>query len=249
VPCRKEGFIPSNKLLCSYQIVEYPMELCEIIVKGIVAFIVAAGAARLGIYYFFIQKEYELVKSRYLDGSIDLLLAELENGLSITSHNFSRALNVIKAYRDQEEGFELAELTKGFIDVNSPQFHHVANHRLQILTGSDIFWNTYQLALAYISSANIILTTEIQDLIRMKETTDKISTDRAELIEPMFQEAKNQHDLGFKYSKLIHQFQVISDLLERNKMTFKQIENFRNKKEVIQVITMLKKDFSVELAD
>ncbi len=225
------------------------MELCEIIAKGIVAFIVAAGAARLGIYYFFIQKEYELVKSRYLDGSIDLLLAELENGLSITSHNYSRALNVIKAYRDQKNGFELAELTKGFIDVSSPQFHHVANHRLQILTGSDIFWSTYQLALSYISNANIILTTEIIDVIRMKETTDNISIDRAELIDPMVQEATEQHELGFKYSKLIHQFQIISDLLERNKMTFNQIETFRNKKEVIQVVAMLKSDFSVELSE
>ncbi|ASM53901.1 hypothetical protein PNIG_a1803 [Pseudoalteromonas nigrifaciens] len=225
------------------------MELCGIIVKGLVAFLVAVGAARVGIYYFFKQKEYELVKSRYLDGSVDLLLVELENGLNITSHNFTRALNIIKAYRDQEDTFDLTELKKGFIDIDKPQFHLVANHRLQILSGSGIFWSTYQLALSYILHANIMLTNEIIDVIRMKETTDKISENRDNLIEPMMQAVKAQHDEGFKYSKMIHQFQVISDLLERNEMTFKQIEGFRKKKEVIQVIEMLEKDFSKELAE
>ena len=225
------------------------MEFSEIIVKGLVAFFVAAGAARVGIYYFFKQKEYEIVKSRYLDGSVDLLLVELENGLNITSHNFTRALNIIKAYRDQKDDFDLSELKKGFIDTGKPQFHLVANHRLQILSGSGIFWSTYQLALSYVLHANIMLTNEIIDVIRMKETTDKISKSRDDLIEPMLQAAKAQHEEGFKYSKLIHQFQVISDLLERNEMTFKQIEGFRKMQEVIQVIEMLERDFSTELAE
>jgi hypothetical protein len=221
----------------------------EIIIKGLVAFFVAAGAARVGIYYFFKQKEYELVKSRYLDGAVDLLLVELENGLNITSHNYTRALNIIKAYRDQKDDFDHAELKKGFIDIDKPQFHVVANHRLQILSGSDIFWSTYQLALSYFAHANITFTNEIIDVIRMKETTDKINKDRGDLIEPMLQAAKSQHEEGYKYSKLIHQFQVISDLLERNEMTFKQIEGFRNKSEVIKVVKMLETDFSKELAE
>jgi len=225
------------------------MELCEIIVKGIVTFCVAAGAARVSIYYFFKQKEYELVKDRYLNGSIDLLLSELENGLSVTSHNFSRALNLIKAYRDQGDDFDQSELKKGFVETSPFKFHHVANHRLQILSGSDIFWNTYQLALSYISKANTMLTDEIIDVIRMKESTDRISLDRDALIEPMFREAKIQHDLSFKYSEMLHQFQTIADLLEKNGMTFKQIESFRTKPEVIKVIDMLQKKFSDELTE
>ncbi|BBB29507.1 hypothetical protein [Neptunomonas japonica] len=225
------------------------MDICEIIIKGIVTFCVTAGAAKVGIYFFFKQKEYELVKDRYLNGSIDLLLSELESGLSITSHNFCRALNIIKAYRDQGDNFNLDELNKGFMEIKPPQFHQVANHRLQLLSGSDIFWSTYQLALSYISNANGMLTAEIIDVIRMKETTDRIRLDRDALIEPMFQEARNQHELGFKYSKMIHQFQIIADLLERNEMSFKKIEYFRTKPEVIQVINMLQKDFSDELID
>ncbi len=225
------------------------MELCEILIKGLVAFFVAAGAARIGIHYYYKQKEYELVKNRYLENSLDVILSELENGLGLTNHNYARVLNVIKAYRDQGDNFDIAELDKGFLDFNSTEFKLVAHHRLQLLTGSQIFWSTYQLALAYITNANSLLTKEIVDTIRLKITTDKINVEAEEMIEKMFLAAKQEHEDGYRFSELVHQIQLVSDVLEREPMTFKQVEKFRNKKTVKSVISMLEREYKEETAE
>jgi hypothetical protein len=242
------------------------LEIYQTIFKGLVAFCVAAGAARLGIYYFFKQKEYEIVKSRYLDASVDLLLVELENGLNIVSHNYSRTLNIVKDYRDHEGEFDLSKLKKGFIDIDKTKLNMVAHHRLDALCGSDVFWSTYQLALVCFSDVNIKLTHEIMNIISNEELTnislpkqvdtlgsqgriDKFSVRKKQLCNRMAEKAKVIYEESLKYTQLVHQFQIIADLLEKDGMTFKQIENFRIKPEVVEVVKMIKKEFSEELCD
>jgi hypothetical protein len=109
------------------------VNLCEVLIKGVVTFVSGAGAAWIGVRIYFRQKEYELVKSRYLEGSLDVISSELERGLGTLNHNWARCLNIVKAFRDEKEHFDLKELEKGFLDYDASKFESIAHHRLHNL--------------------------------------------------------------------------------------------------------------------
>ena len=74
--------------------------LCLEIIKGIFILASSVLAPWIALCLYFRQKEYELVKQRYLEGAIDIVAAEVEQALGVVHHNWARCLNIVKAYRD-----------------------------------------------------------------------------------------------------------------------------------------------------
>src|SRR5882762_1001234 len=144
--------------------------ICVEIVKGLFTLAAVVVGAGIGMWAYFRQKEYELVKQRYLEGAIDVVSSELEHALGVVSHNWARCLNIVKAYRDQQGDFDVAELARGFLDLDASKFHRIAHHRLHTLLGTSLVWDVYQLAMAHCSNVNTVITKEIPDTIRVKLT-------------------------------------------------------------------------------
>src|SRR3954463_7558992 len=99
--------------------------LCIELIKGAFTLAAAALAAWVALSLYFRQKEYELIKQRYLEGAVDVVAADFEAALGVLSHNWARCLHVVKLYRDEEEHLDLAELDKGFLDVDASSFSRV----------------------------------------------------------------------------------------------------------------------------
>ena len=122
----------------------------------------AALAGWFAVQTYFRQREHELILSRYLEGGIDLLAAELQRVITIFNHNWARCLSVLAAFRDLEADFDIAELQKGFIDLESSNPNVVAHHRLFTLVGTHEYWMAYQAATAFFAGANIVVVNRFQ---------------------------------------------------------------------------------------
>jgi hypothetical protein len=82
------------------------------IIKGGFTLAAAGLAAWVALRLYFRQKEYELIKQRYLEGSVDIVSAEVEQALGVLMNNWARCLNIVKAYRDERADFDLQELKR-----------------------------------------------------------------------------------------------------------------------------------------
>ena len=194
-------------------------------------------AALFALITFYRQKEYELVLKRYLEGSIDLLAADLQEIASVFAHNWARCLAVIKSYRDTGDDFDVAELNNGFLDMKASNPNIVAHYKLHRLTGTMDYWNYYQKAIAFYTTANSTLTKEIPETIRIRIVGDRIDNPHNEIAESAFEMAREKDEESYKYVRLISEFQDLATALESETFTFKKMKKFKNKKDIKELIS------------
>ena len=223
------------------------IDICQEVVRG--GFMIAAAgfAAWLGLKVFLRQKEFDLVKQRYLEGAVDVIAAHHEEVQGIVCHNWARCLHVLMAFRDERDSFNLEELNRGFLELDSSKFHAIAHHRLQRLVGSQVFWEAYQLALVFAVNANVKVTKEIPKTIRLKLTTNKISADIAQVVEKDIELVQKLDADSHKFAALSRELEVIAGTLETEDMKFKNILVFRNKPGIKASVERLEKEFVDEL--
>lgn len=145
-------------------------DLGLMVINGLFTIAAAALAAWVALLLYFRQKEYELIKQRYLEGAVDIVAAEVEQALGVVAHNWARCVNIVKAYRDETVHFDTNELSEGFLGLDSSKFHRVAQLRIGYLLDSQIVWEAYQSATAFAANANAALTKEMPEAIRLKLT-------------------------------------------------------------------------------
>lgn len=196
---------------------------------GLIAVGLAAWLAK-GAYYK--QKEYELIRARYLDGGLDHLSGDLENVASIFAHNWARCLDIIKSYRDVGQDFDLTQLEKGFVDLQASSLQLAALNRIVTLTDTPEYWQLYQHATAFYTSANSTLVKEVPEAIRLALTTDRVGGTVSQVAEHAFNVALQLNKQHIKYIALIQELQILSTLLESERFTLKSIKAFAKKKEV-----------------
>ena len=222
-------------------------DLFIVLLEGLFTLVAALIAAWFALTFYYKQKEYELVKQRYLDGSIDVLASEIESALGIFNHNWARCLNILKAYRDQKDSFDIKDLSEGFIEYESTNFHEIAHHRLQTLTGSQVYWQIYQLLMAFVTNSVSKIQHEIPDTIKAKLTTNLIEKDHSVVVEHAFSVLKELQEESHKYAPYSRDLQVLSTLLEQEKLSVKKVISFRNKTEVINSVASINAAYETEL--
>lgn len=105
--------------------------ICQELFKGLITLVVGLAVAYVGLWLYFRQKEYELVKQRHLEQCIDVIASELELALGTFSHNWARCLQILKDYRDMEVHFDIKQLSAGFLELHSSRFQRIAHFRLR----------------------------------------------------------------------------------------------------------------------
>jgi hypothetical protein len=230
------------------------IDVCQELIRGAVT-IIAAGtaaavAAWLGLKVFLRQKQFDLVKQRYLEGAIDIIAAHHEEVMGIYNHNWARCLQILKLFRDEKDEFHIDELEKGFLPLDSSQFHAIAHYRLQLLVGSQVFWKVYQLALSFTVNSNAQVTKEVPETIRIKLTTNKINAEISEIVEESFKHLEKLNAESHKFALLTHELEGLAQILQETKnITFKKVNAFRNRQKVKAAIDRLEKAFSDQLRE
>lgn len=219
------------------------------LIKG--AFVLGAVAlgAFIALRVYFLQKEYELVKQRYLEGGVDVVASELESALGVASHNWARCLQICKSFRDTGANFDIKELDRGFLDFDNSQFQQIAHHRIGSLIQSQIIWETFQSAMAYTSSANGTFTKEMPEAIRLRCTTSLITKDQASMADTMVNDLRELHEGSFKFAFIIRELHALSLMLEAEKLNLKAISKFSKRPEVQQLVERLRATFPDEHKD
>lgn len=224
----------------------------ELLKGGITLASVALGAV-FGFWVYFRQKEYELTKQRYLDQGLDQVASSLETALGIISHNYARALQLCRQYRDLGVHFQTKELELGFVNLDSTNFHQIAQSRVRNLIRDDVVWLVYQSAFATAASANALISQEIPVTLRIyAETKNPGNTNAADErkadVEKMFVALESAHEETFRYAALSQELQVLVHLLEETTLSRKAITNFHKRKEVTEAVTRLRNAYTGEIA-
>lgn len=221
--------------------------ICQEILKGIITLVVGLAIARIGLWMYFRQKEYELVKQRYLEQCVDLIASELESFLGTFSHNWARCLQILKEYRDSEENLDTKQLSAGFLALNASKFQRIAHSRLSALTQSNTVWQVYQLALAFATSANAKAVIEVPETIRVKLQTNAIQQSHSRIVEVGFAEMEKLDEESHKFAYLLSALQTMATELEQQKLDFKSIRNFGKRPAVVKALAELNARFAEEL--
>ncbi|ADE17018.1 hypothetical protein Nhal_4010 (plasmid) [Nitrosococcus halophilus Nc 4] len=215
----------------------------EEIIRGL--FILAVPC--LGLYLYFRQKEYELIKQRYLEGAIDIIAAEVEQAFGIVNHNWARCLDILKMYRDEKDHFDVRELKKGFLDLDCSKFHRIPHYRIRHLIGSQCIWIAYQKAMVFTAIENTKITKEIPEAIRLKLTKDCITARTEELVNDANRELKEIEERSHKFDYLTEELHNLSYLLENQRFSLKGIKKFSEKSKVKDIVNRLHNKLATEL--
>lgn len=206
--------------------------------------------ALFALITFYRQKEYELVLKRYLEGTLDLLAADLQQISAVFAHNWARTLAVIKSYRDTGDDFDVLEFSDGYLEMEASNPNIVAHYKLHRLTGTMDYWSYYQKAIAFYATANSILTKEIPETIKLRITGERINSPHREIAESAFEIAREKEEESHKYIRLISELQDLATSLESETFTFKKIDKFKNNKNVKSLILSLEEAYkSLEQED
>lgn len=221
--------------------------ICQELLKGFIALTVGLIVARVGLWMYFRQKEYELVKQRYLEQSVDVVASELEVVLGTLSHNCVRCNQILREYRDMKDSFDPEQLSVGFLELDLSKFQRIAHYRLRLLIKSEIIWNVYQLALAFATFANAMVASEIPANIKARLKGQAPTAPHSEMVTMGFAEIKKIEDEGLKFDHLLTTLQEIAKELEQQKLDFNSIRAFDRCPAVVTAIEHLTELFSVEL--
>lgn len=213
------------------------------VAKAVVTVTTVAIGSAFALWLYFRQKEYELVKQRYLDGGVDLVIAQLESSLGVTSHNYARCLQVVKSFRDTREHFDIKMLSEGFLPLDSSKFAQHPNHRVSSLLGTQLVWSIFQSALAYATISNAKFALELPEAMRVRRTTDMIAKSEEEMASTMVDDLRKLHDEGFQYAHLIAELHYLGRVLETEKLSVSAVATFQSRKEAKDLIARLKKAF------
>lgn len=221
-------------------------QLCIELLKGIFTLGAIGLGSWIALAVYFRQKEYELVKKRYLEGGVDIVATKLEEVLGVVNHNYARCLQVCKSMRDAKENFDLKELDTGFLNFSASNFQTIAHHRINSLLQSEVLWTAYQHALAYAITANSRIINEITQMIRFRFTTDLIKQSHENIAEVIFNDLYKLQTESFQYGIILRELHILSLILERDRMRLQAVTEFHKREEVKLLVERLRSKFPEE---
>jgi hypothetical protein len=219
-------------------------ELTHVLTTLVVALIVAAA----GLWVYFRQKEYELVKQRYLEQAIDLVCSDLMVLSGTFGQNWSHCLQLVKTYRDLPETIDPSTVFSSFKDLDTSNFNSVAHYRLRILVGSNIFWLLYQCVLGRYNALNNIVTHEVPHAI-WAHVSHKVTADHDGIVATATEQLKPMMDKADHFAAVGHALHELSTILEQERLSFRKLANFSQRKDVQEIIESLRSRYEAELSE
>jgi len=225
------------------------MDKYEIILTVSTSLLSIGIAAKLAISQYFKQREYELVLKRYLEGSVDLLAATLDEQFQNYKYNWSRAYVILKQFRDLKGNFDINKVDTNLREIECSKFNLVAQYRLDVIVGSQDLWAAYQLAFAFLQSANAFIADDFLAMLKIIDGKDIPDDKRKETVDSVAKKLNEQDDEYNKYVVILKYFHDIASLLEDKKLTFKTVKNLKRNSVVLQINSEIEETYKSELPE
>jgi hypothetical protein len=205
------------------------------LLKAIIPFVAALLAAYFGLRTYFRQKEYELVKQRYLDQGVDLIAKDLDESFGIVSSNWKRFLEIARLLRDSPTTFKREELSKGFQARDVRNFSRVAHQRVGRLIGSKIIWQKSQQALGYVDTSNFALSHEFPTAIQLMLDQRLRGEDLQKSLDLLVQRAIAINSQQAEFGQLFEELNELAYILETSKLGYGQVKTIKHLRSVASI--------------
>lgn len=195
--------------------------------------------ALIAIAVFYRQREYEIIRERYLCDGFDKASTSLSESIGVTRNNWARALYLLKTYQQLGENFDLSELNKGYSGFNVGQLEPVANQHIAYLINDNVVWDGFQKSMARFKTANDFLMIELPQVITLNQNADKVRLD--EITEEAEKELTRIDETLHKIHSFIAHVVSLGQVFERERFQFKKLPDFASLNDVVEVKNELKK--------
>ena len=151
-------------------------------------------------------------------------------------------------FRDLED-VKPADLDRGFLDLPDSRFSLTANYRVNAIVNSSTVWFVFQLLISFCQQGCTIACDEIPAALKIKLTSDDIEATREEMVEEAESELLELNEKSQKYHIFVGQMHRISELFEKQKFRFNNVDKLNDHSVVKDVLKNLEKHFADELKD
>ncbi|MCG8087987.1 MAG: hypothetical protein JAZ13_20010 [Candidatus Thiodiazotropha taylori] len=217
----------------------------EDLVTTIGALVAALLAYRLGLRAYFTQKEYENVRSRYLDSGVEIVSTQIDYVLGVFRHNWMLTLRTARQYRELEGEVSVDDFMKQFREVDQEKFQLTPIYRTKPLLNNDVLWRAYQDVFAFVGTTNNEIKSDflgvLNGLLKKPDSADKKG-----FLKQVEVFTKEQETEANKYYSILNYLHQIAEILEKGKYTYKNIYNLHKTKEFSIIVTSLNKIFPKE---
>ncbi len=214
---------------------------------GLTTLLAAFVAYLLGLRAYHLQREYELVRRRYLDEGLDAFSADVEHALSVFKNNWQHSLTVLRYYREMDAGMRKEMLDEGYIDLDMSQFRVRPNFRVGELVGDKVFWNVQQLLFAFVGTATSFFKDDLGGAIRHAISGAKLKGKKQDMIDEYVAKCEEYLNQANQYHVLLAEVQNITNELEKQRLSLKDVHVFKENQKVKEAVDRLKKTFADKL--
>lgn len=215
-------------------------QLCIELIRGGVTLVAVCAGAFFTLKVYFRQKEYELVKQRYLDEGVDIVAAQVETYLGVLNHNYARCIRICGELKVSDENYDLKELDRGFLDLDSSQLVQIAIHRVRTLLGSAAVSDCFDGLMTSAVDTNATFTHSIPMMIRMSFETEKLGKDRIRLADQLLELATKSRHHSIRCGAFVVELHELGGLLEQGRLDLKSVVSFHGRDDVKQLVGRLK---------
>ena len=203
---------------------------------------------RLGLLTYFKQNEHERIICRYLEQGIDIVAKGVDDALGTFKENWILGSNMLLEFQSSNYiGINMREetLNKNFTKNYFQWVHRTPQYKIYTLVGSKIFDDFIQLLYAFNSISYTYFENDLK--IGLNLFFDKNYNHRVDPKELHKQYNDKLRDLDKfmnRFFVILKGLQTLSQILETKTLTFKDLENFKNKPEVKAIIKELENKFA-----
>lgn len=190
-------------------------------------------AALFALWFFFRQKEYELVRRRYLEDGLDVLVRQIESALHVYQHNWTRCFLILKTFRDFGKDTPRNLYEQGFLNLDMASLQPTRHYLLQQLIHTNIFYDVHQSMIVFLQDANNFFINDLCAGIRISIDGGKeleITASRQQMIESLQSHLMELNEKANKFWIMLGNLQHLSFELEKQRFTFRKLKRFQKNK-------------------
>ena len=206
----------------------------------------------LGRSAYFRQKEFELVRDRYLNDGLDQLVTRSDYALQVFNHNWAHSLNVIKTLRGLKRNANIEVFLKDLIAPDAKMLELSVNRKVRDLLQSQITYDVHQLLAVFTHNSFLKMRDDLGNAIRLyiENNADFQGKLSPEAIEknylPVLLDLNAKSNTYFFFVK---QTQELANLLQKEKLGFRAVSSFGQKPEVRSIVASLENYYAQQIED
>ena len=123
----------------------------------------------LALLRYFIQKDNEQNRKRYLDEGFDAMVFQVEEALQVFRHNWSNGLTILRHFRELKGDSDPDICKDRVMELPYKSFTIAPSYRIQLLLNDEdhIIWKIQQRLFSFVKTSTDVLTSDLCTMIRL----------------------------------------------------------------------------------